>query len=557
MVVFVTGVSGFVGRFVLDALLRKLGPDDTVRVLVRGEYAPQDPRIEVVQGDLRRPGEWVHVLRDAAWVFHIAGEATFGNGREYVETNVSPVRAMVDALADSGSLRRIVYVSTIGAVDRSPADRLESPLSPRSPLWPTSDYGRSKREAEHIVQRSGLPYTIIRPGWVYGPDMRGTSHLSVIASTIVRHAWFASLSFPGRVPLIHVRDLASGLVRCLDRPESANNVYLAVTENRTLGDIARVLHERLHGVAPWQLPIGGLRRLVGRWHRWLPFRLNVLFSDYLAAVDPEFALTLAPEHPVRFEEGSQDVTSRSCGAGGWWIVTGANAGIGAAITKALRRRGVPVIAVDRCVDDLEETAGLRVVPADLSAVTGVDAVADAAAAVRVTGLVNNAGIGFRGDVSSRPLETEEATVAVNDLAPLRLTHRLLPHLRSTGATVVNVCSSVAYHPLPGMATYAASKAFLLSWSLALGEELRHTNLVVTFSPSGTNTRFQASGGVGGSRGPGLFDAQDVAREVLRAVDRRRRHRLMGWKARVLTVTLQFFPMTTRLSVLRVLFGRYR
>ncbi len=557
MIIFVTGSTGFVGRIFLEELLRHLGPRDVVRVLVRRPFTPTDARVHLVVGDLLHAEEWLPALRDANWVFHLGADATFGNGGHYIAVNVQPVVRMISVLAGSPTLRRFVFVSTVGAVDRQPEDRLQTPLTPHSPPCPSSDYGASKLAAEQVVRESGLPYTIVRPGWVYGPGMRGNSHLNAIAAVVARSPWVASLAFAGRVPLIHVRDLARALVRCMDVEKAANRTYVAVTENRSLGDVARLFHEDLHGPLRWLIPLPLARLAVGRLHAWLPLKVNVLFSDYLAAEDPAFRDALLTPFPIRIETGCADVAAAFRKRDGWWIVTGANSGIGLAITRALSRRGRSVIAVDRCVDDLQESDSLRVVRADLGDPAGIERVAAAAAQLKLAALVNNAGVGFKGDFADTRPEQLEVTVAVNILAPLRLTHRLLHQLRLSRAAIVNIASSVAYHPLPGMATYAASKSFLLNWSLSLGEELRHTNLVVTFSPSGTNTRFQSSGGINGSGSAELLDPQDVAREVLHAVERRQRHRLIGWKSRILVAGSQILPVKPRLAVLRALFTKMR
>ncbi len=557
MIVFVTGSTGFVGRVFLEELLRHLGPADVVRVLVRRPCTPTDARVHPVVGDLLHAEAWLSSVRDAEWVFHLGADATFGDGGHYRVINVEPVRQMLEALAGSRPLRRFVFVSTVGAIDRGWGDRLRTPLTPRSPPCPSSDYGASKLEAEKLVRESGLPYTIVRPGWVYGAGMRGNSHLNALAAVISGSPWFASLAFPGRVPLIHVRDLARALVRCMEAGGAFDRTYVAVTENRSLGEIARLFHEDLHGPLRGSIPLSFAVPLVRYLHPWLPLKAKVLFSDYLAAEDSAFRETLLPEAPIRLESGCEDVLAAFRKGDGWWVVTGANSGIGLALTECLLRRGQSVLAVDLCGDHLRESRSLRFIRADLRDPGDIERVADATAGMKLAGLVNNAGVGFKGDLADARPDHLEATVAVNILAPLRLTYRLLPALQQHRAAIVNIASSVAYHPLPGMATYAASKAFLLNWSLALGEELRHTNHVVTFSPSGTNTKFQDSGGVKGAGAAGLLHPHDVACRVLWAVDRRRCHRLMGWKSKVLVAGSRFVPIKQRLALWRALFAKMR
>ncbi len=557
MIVFVTGASGFIGRALLNELLRNLGTEDVIRVLVRRPLPCVDARVHPIHGDLRQANEWLPSMRDADFVFHLGGDASFGDGPQYESVNVEPVRQMLQAVKGSASVQRFVFVSSIGAVDRHRGDRLQSPLTPLTIPSPSSDYGRSKLAAEQLVRDSGVPYTIIRPGWVYGSGMRAKSHLKALAAAVTRSPWLSALAFPGRVPLIHVQDLAKALVKCVGTQESANTTYMAVAENRSLGEIVMLIDNKLHGRKRWQMKLPLTRRIVSRLHAWLPFKINVLFSDYLKVEDAGFRHKLLPAPPILIEQGCVDILSDSCSGQGWWVVTGANSGIGQAITEALTKRSRPVVAVDRCVDNLRESGLLRIVRADLSNDSDLERLSTLLGTVQIAGLINNAGVGFKSLFVDAQREKIETTIAVNVLAPLRLTHRLLPQLRGSQAVIVNIASSVAYHPLPGMATYAATKALLASWSLALGDELRATNHVVTFSPSGTRTAFQIAGGVKGEGAAGLLDPQEVASAVLRAVDRRQRHCLMGWKSRLLVTGSYFLPIIPRLALWRTLFARMR
>jgi len=495
---------------------------------------------------------------EADWVYHLAADASFGAGAHYEEINMRPVERMIAILKRSHCLHRFVFVSTIGVLDRDPKDTITNSLTPMSPTTPTSDYGRSKLAAERLLRASGLPYTIIRPGWVYGAGMRPRSHLKVMARSIFRRPWVARLNPPGRVPLIHVKDLAVALVHCLDRPATKGATYIAVTENRSIGDIFTQLHSALHGRAPgWRLPWPRLGWLFGRFHALFPLMFTNLFVDYLAAADPDFRRELLPVDYVKLEDGVAELTEDMSSASGWWLVTGANSGIGSALVDALRGEGRRVIAVDRVTENLIPADDLRVVKADLAETAGLVGIVKAVRGRRLSGLINNAGVGFRGGLLEQSWERVEQTVRVNILGTLELTHRLRTQLRRDGTTIVNVASSVAYHPLPHMSVYAASKAFILSWSLALSEEMRKTNRVVTFSPSGTRTNFQKAGGVKGAQGADLLAPGDVARAILRAVQRGERHRLFGFKSRVLVACSRLLPIGIRLHLWRRLFALSR
>ncbi|HEY6236260.1 MAG TPA: SDR family oxidoreductase, partial [Candidatus Elarobacter sp.] len=186
------------------------------------------------------------------------------------------------------------------------------------------------------------------------------------------------------------------------------------------------------------------------------------------------------------------------------LITGASSGIGEAFARALAARGEDLVLVARSAERLEALAaelsakhGVRahVLPADLSDPKAVDAlVAELTArGLTVTTLINNAGFGTHGEFASLDAARERDEVIVNVLAPVQLTHALLPAMvaRKSGA-IVNVGSTASFQPVPYMAVYGATKAFLLSFSEALAEEVRaHGVRVVALCPGQTDTAFFA------------------------------------------------------------------
>jgi len=185
------------------------------------------------------------------------------------------------------------------------------------------------------------------------------------------------------------------------------------------------------------------------------------------------------------------------------LVTGASSGIGEAIARDLARRGVGhLILVARRADVLEHLASdlrrdhgtdVEVLAADLAVEgerrTVQERLADSARPVDL--LVNNAGFGTAGRFVDLDAATEDREVLVNVVALQQLTRAALPGMlvRRHGA-VLNVASMAAFVPLPSMATYGATKAFVTSFSEALHEETRGTGVTVTASlPGFTRTEF--------------------------------------------------------------------
>ena len=189
-------------------------------------------------------------------------------------------------------------------------------------------------------------------------------------------------------------------------------------------------------------------------------------------------------------------------AGDITLITGASSGIGEALARRLGRDRRPLALVARRTDRLERLAGelraqhgveVHVLTADL---TQPGACARLQSDVEQRGLtvdwlINNAGFGTHGAFAELPVEREVEEVQLNVSALVELTGRFLPGMvqRRRGA-VVNVASVGGFGPGPYMATYCATKAFVLSFTEALSYETRGSGLsVLTVSPGATRTEF--------------------------------------------------------------------
>jgi len=194
------------------------------------------------------------------------------------------------------------------------------------------------------------------------------------------------------------------------------------------------------------------------------------------------------------------------------LITGASGGIGLALARCAAADGFDTILVARREGALQTLAndlaeGFRgqhhVIVADLLA---SDAARELADELRRRGLsphvlVNNAGVGSFGEFTLTDRDQQLALVQLNVNALVELTHRLLPEIAARDwGRVLNVASTAAFQPGPFMASYYASKAFVLSFSEALHEELRGCGTAVTaLCPGPVNTEFQHTAGLGESR----------------------------------------------------------
>jgi len=239
---------------------------------------------------------------------------------------------------------------------------------------------------------------------------------------------------------------------------------------------------------------------------------------------------------------------------GWAGVTGASGGMGAVFARALAARGYKILAVARggaaltrvVAEHAQSGATVEALAADLSTADGVVAVADRALALgEVTLLINNAGLSTSGPFLEQPAEKEMQSIRVNVEALYTLTRKLIPGMvaRKRGG-ILNVASIVGFQPIPYWTTYAATKAFVLSFGEALAYELRWSGVrVVTVCPGFTKTGLYADTGMPGLAGKPLPLAapDEVVRAALAAYDAGQVIRVVGVMNRFLAVAGALAP----------------
>jgi hypothetical protein len=209
------------------------------------------------------------------------------------------------------------------------------------------------------------------------------------------------------------------------------------------------------------------------------------------------------------------------------LITGASSGIGRELALLAAPDSRVLVLVARRRERLEELAGairsapgapeVVVLPADLAdEASRRELVAELGRReIAVDHLINNAGLGLDGPFHANDAGRERSTVAVNVVALHALLRALLPGMAEHGyGRVLNVASTAAYQPLPFMATYGATKAFVLSLSEALWWEYRGTGVSVTcLAPGKTRTEFFDDAGmddIAFARMPGASPARVAA-----------------------------------------------
>lgn len=255
------------------------------------------------------------------------------------------------------------------------------------------------------------------------------------------------------------------------------------------------------------------------------------------------------------------------------LITGASAGIGRELARRFAAGGHDLILSARRADELrllaydlskDHGASCHVIPADLADPAAPQHLFDDATArgLTVDVLVNNAGFGVYGPFVGADAARLLAMIQVNVTALAHLTRLFLPGMVQRGhGRVLNVASTAAFQPGPLMAAYYASKAFVLSLSEALSEELRGTGVTVTcLCPGPTRTEFVDAAGMDGVAifdTPAVMTATAVAEAGYLATLRGKRLAVPGWLNKLGAATAPFVPRFLLLPIVRRLQAKRR
>ncbi len=224
------------------------------------------------------------------------------------------------------------------------------------------------------------------------------------------------------------------------------------------------------------------------------------------------------------------------------LITGASSGIGEAFARRLAADGHDLVLVARSENKLaaicDELMIEHKITAHYIAVNLNDHQADKRVyretedhGLEVDWLINNAGFGSMGEFSSFELENELEMIGLNVMALVALTHRYLGPMRERkSGTIINVSSTAGFQPVPFMATYGATKAFVTSFSGALAEENRlHGIKILALCPGATETNFFAASKIKDPvKVKGIQSSDEVVEAALKALGRGKSSVVSGW-----------------------------
>ncbi len=300
------------------------------------------------------------------------------------------------------------------------------------------------------------------------------------------------------------------------------------------------------------LPAGWSKRVLRLERTTNPLPAQLLLDKRSEARGPRDTVDAGPTMSLPEPDGHTTV-----------VVTGASSGIGAELARGLARRGFPLLLVARRRERLDELAheigryhsvGAEVLPLDLTDPQSRGELAQRLRGDPVAGLCNSAGFGTSGLFHTLPPERESAEVTLNSLAVMELTHAALPGMVERGAgAVMNVASIAGFQPLPYLAVYSATKAFVQTFSEAVHEELHGTGVSVTcLCPGPVPTEWAEIANAEHFAIPvAQVPARDVAEAAIEGMLAGRRSVVPGVVPKAVSIGGRFAPRSLLLPALRI------
>jgi uncharacterized protein len=254
------------------------------------------------------------------------------------------------------------------------------------------------------------------------------------------------------------------------------------------------------------------------------------------------------------------------------VITGASGGIGYAFASLLARQGARLVLVSRNVTQLtivkQELASLtdyiEVIGADLSTAADCDRLIHQLEQLPypVEILINNAGVGASGYTVAQPWSRLDQMCQLNMVSLTHLSHWAAGYMKNRGTGyILNVSAVLACEPVPFFGVYSATKAFVTSFSIALYQEMKRFNVVVScVHPPAVATAFGQEADILGSRALQLFNllhstlsAEQVAKVGLRGLAARRPSVVAGLLGKVIYASAAFIPRFLGLWLMEFLF----
>lgn len=279
--IIITGESGFIGKNLVKSLVGKTKYNLTV--ISRSVKSPIK-NISTFYSELSELRENSIIFDNVDFVVHLASEVKYNNGDNIYENNINGTKYLLRSIGkrNKKNIKKIIFASSIGAIDRDKKDQCNKPLSIFSKPNPSSYYGYSKLVGEKLIKRFTSKNIILRICWCYGKYMTPDTHMKFLFNATKKNKIYSFFNFPARISLIHIDDLLEIIKYFLEENKINRTYFVHNGQSISLGQIFKFYKDfhgkRIHLNIPTFI-INFSKKIC----MFLPFKIKTLLMDTMLA----------------------------------------------------------------------------------------------------------------------------------------------------------------------------------------------------------------------------------------------------------------------------------
>ena len=280
--IVITGVSGFIGKNLIESL--KNNENFHLILISRSIEKTKNDNISFFFSELSELKENSVIFDNVDFVIHLASEVKYEKGDNIYENNINGTKYLLRAIGkrNKENIKKIIFFSSIGAIDRDKNDQCEKPLNILSKPHPSSSYGYSKLVGERLIRKFTNKNIILRICWCYGKYMTPDTHMKFLFNSTKKNKFYSFFNFPAKISLIHVEDLLRIIKYFLENDKISKTYFVHNGQSISLGQIFKSYKDFHRKKIHLNIP-NFIVSFSKKFCMFLPFKIKTLLMDTMLA----------------------------------------------------------------------------------------------------------------------------------------------------------------------------------------------------------------------------------------------------------------------------------